>query len=432
MEMTRRRRRVVVDDRPLALAIGERLRTARKRAGLTQQALAGSRYTKAYISALETGVAKPSMAALNYLSERLGLPASTFVSNSDATWTRLQADLLLASGDFASAVDAYGDLLAASPSRIDRAGALVGMAEALCRLDRGAEAIKPASEAVAIFTELDRSVDRVHAEYWLAYGHHGAENTDEARSLLRKVLDGLRTDAAPDPDFHVRVLIALGVVEMAGDRLEAALAYLQEADGLAGDLDSRRRATFLQTLAVGYRRAGDHEAAIRAGIGALALFRQAEASIESAMIANQLALIYLDSGSFSHARDMARTGRDAMTQSGNDHLLAHIADTEARIALACGDMADAERLADEAIALSDRTSNRRAMLDGLVTKARILEDAGRPDDASDVFARAAGLVRSIGPASRRRDVLGAWADALARAGRHDQAYELMREALQAG
>jgi len=412
-----------VDDRPLALAIGERLRTARKRAGLTQQALAGSRYTKAYISALETGVAKPSMAALNYLSERLGLPASTFVSNSDATWTRLQADLLLASGDFESAVEAYGDLLAASPSRIDRAGALVGMAEALCRLDRAAEAIKPASEAIAIFTELDRSVDRVHAEYWLAYGHHGAENTDEARSLLRKVLDGLRTDAAPDPDFHVRVLIALGVVEMAGDRLEAALAYLQEADGLA---------TFLQTLAVGYRRAGDHEAAIRAGIGALALFRQAEASIESAMIANQLALIYLDSGSFSHARDMARTGRDAMTQSGNDHLLAHIADTEARIALACGDMADAERLADEAIALSDRTSNRRAMLDGLVTKARILEDAGRPDDASDVFARAAGLVRSIGPASRRRDVLGAWADALARAGRHDQAYELMREALQAG
>ena len=97
------------------MAIGERLRNARKRAGLTQQALAGSRYTKAYISALETGVAKPSMAALNYLSERLGLPASAFVSDSDATWTRLQADLLLASGDFEPALEAYGDLLAANP-----------------------------------------------------------------------------------------------------------------------------------------------------------------------------------------------------------------------------------------------------------------------------------------------------------------------------
>ena len=94
-------------------------------------------------------------------------------------------------------------------------------------------------------------------------------------------------------------------------------------------------------------------------------------------------------------------------------------------------MAGTERLADEAIALSDRTSNRRAMLDGLVTKARILEDTGRPEDASGLFERAAELVRSIGPASRRRDVLGAWADALARAGHHDRAYELMREALQA-
>ena len=38
---------------------------------MTQQQLAGERYTKAYISALETGIARPSMVALSYLSERL-------------------------------------------------------------------------------------------------------------------------------------------------------------------------------------------------------------------------------------------------------------------------------------------------------------------------------------------------------------------------
>src|SRR6266496_6124231 len=112
-----RRRRVVVDDRPLAAAIGARIRAARRRAGLTQQALARSRYTKAYISALETGVAKPSMAALNYLAERLGMPASAFVSDSETVWSRLDADLRLASGDYAAALDAYEDLLAAEPSR---------------------------------------------------------------------------------------------------------------------------------------------------------------------------------------------------------------------------------------------------------------------------------------------------------------------------
>ena len=42
-------------------------------------AAGGERYTKAYVSALETGIARPSMVALSYLSERLGLPPSHFL-----------------------------------------------------------------------------------------------------------------------------------------------------------------------------------------------------------------------------------------------------------------------------------------------------------------------------------------------------------------
>jgi tetratricopeptide (TPR) repeat protein len=72
------------------------------------------------------------------------------------------------------------------------------------------------------------------------------------------------------------------------------------------------------------------------------------------------------------------------------------------------------------------------LLDGLVTKARTLVDAGRGDEAIALFERAAEIVRSVGPSARRREVLGAWADTLAGMGRHDQAYELMREALQGG
>ena len=43
---------------------------------MTQQQLAEGRYTKAYISALEQGHAKPSMAALDFIAGRLGLPPS--------------------------------------------------------------------------------------------------------------------------------------------------------------------------------------------------------------------------------------------------------------------------------------------------------------------------------------------------------------------
>src|SRR5918996_281968 len=70
---TRTRKVIVVDNSHVARRVGERIRQARTRMGLTQRQLAQGRYTAAYISALERGLAKPSMAALTFLSERLGV-----------------------------------------------------------------------------------------------------------------------------------------------------------------------------------------------------------------------------------------------------------------------------------------------------------------------------------------------------------------------
>src|SRR3972149_3648908 len=75
MTETIRRRRVKFDDTPLARSIGARIRQARLRAGLTQQQLAGDRDTKAYVSALENGSSKPSMAALKHPGARPDAPA---------------------------------------------------------------------------------------------------------------------------------------------------------------------------------------------------------------------------------------------------------------------------------------------------------------------------------------------------------------------
>src|SRR5438093_3119914 len=428
---TMRRRRVVVDDRPLAAAIGSRIRSARHRAGLTQQALAGQRYTKAYISALETGVAKPSMAALNYLAERLGMPASAFVSDTETAWGLLDADLRLASGDFASALEAYQDLLAAEPSRAERPSLLLGQTEALCRLERGPEAIRPAAEAAQLFDEQGRRSERLYALYWQSFGHFRSDNADEARALLRTVLDEARQERAADPDLVVRALIAMAANLTRAGEADRALAYLNEADALAGDLDARRRAIFLQNVAIGYRDSGDHEAAIRAGLQSLALFREADAQLETAGIANSLALAYLEAGSLDRAGGMAKLARESLARLDDRRQLAHLADTEARIALARGDASSAERLADEAIELSRSTENRKALLDALQTKARALIAAARTDDAIALVEQAADLARSLTLMGRRREVLGAWADTLAKMGRHDQAYELMREALEA-
>ena len=126
--MTGTRTRIVVDDSVLAARIGGRIRAARLAAGLTQQQLAAGRYTKAYISALEKGHAKPSMAALDFIAGRLGMPASRFLSE-DTRWSRIEADLLLAVGPLGRGrrTPTQDQLEQQRPDRVGRAEALLGL-----------------------------------------------------------------------------------------------------------------------------------------------------------------------------------------------------------------------------------------------------------------------------------------------------------------
>src|SRR3990170_2780897 len=123
MVRTARRRVIVVDNRPLARRIGSAIRHARLRVGLTQAEVAKGRYTPAYISALERGLAKPSMAALTFVAERLGTPVRDLLAGEDLGPNRLEADLLLATGDNPAALDRYQTLLDTASDRRTRAEA---------------------------------------------------------------------------------------------------------------------------------------------------------------------------------------------------------------------------------------------------------------------------------------------------------------------
>jgi tetratricopeptide (TPR) repeat protein len=427
MTVTKSRRRVVVDDRPLARSIGGRLRQARLAVGLTQQQLAGDRYTKAYISALENGIAKPSMAALNYLAPRLGTTASEILADPSSAWARVEVDLAMATGDWTSALAGYTNLLESATDRRVRGDLLLAIAECLCRLDRPAEAIRPATEAATTFASLGRIADRTLAEYWLSSAHTQEDNAEEARSLLHGVLERVRSGIELGPDFETKVLIALANLEAYQGEPTKALAYAEEARGLVADLDTRRRGAFLAALAAAYRNGGDLEAAIRAGQQALALLRAAESELEVGHVENQLALAYAANGNLSRARSTIRHAREAARS--NPRLDALMADTEATVELDAGKAERALELAEEAILLSRSTEHSKALLDALATRARALSALGRNEDAAASFEEAADLAEKVAPASRRRQILSAWADTLAALGRHDEAYALARRAL---
>jgi hypothetical protein len=67
-----------------------------------------------------------------------------------------------------------------------------------------------------------------------------------------------------------------------------------------------------------------------------------------------------------------------------------------------------------------------------VTRAKILDQSGGGEAASAAWEAAVERVREHGPQGRLREVLSGWASSLAAQGQHERAYELTREALQAG
>ncbi|HEY7463478.1 MAG TPA: tetratricopeptide repeat protein [Candidatus Limnocylindria bacterium] len=416
-------------DAALARQIGERIREARRRAGLTQQQLAGERYTKAYVSALETGIARPSMVALSYLSERLGLPPSHFLDEQSPAWTRLEVDMKLAAGDWQGAADGYEALLSDTIDDQVRAEVLRGQAEALVRLDRGHDAVAAAAESARLFASLGRISDEALSRYWLAYGLYLSDAEADARSMLTGLLERARAGLRVEPEFEMRLLIALAAVESKLGNFAESLAHLEAARGMADDLDDRRRAMFLFNLAINYRETGDVEAAVRAGTQSLALLRAAGSSFESAQIQNDLAMAYLAMGNLPRARELAGQARHEFEAAGDERYLSAVLDTEARVALADGDAAAAVDLARESARLADGTGNRGVQLAAMLTEARALRSAGRVEEAEKRYASAAALAREGNAPSRLREVLREWAGLRAEGGDHRGAYELTSEAL---
>jgi len=422
------RRSLAAEDRDLARQIGTKLRTARHAAGLTQQQVAAGRYTKAYVSALENGLIKPSMAALRFLAVRLGTTPSELLAESDTRWARLDAELRLAAGDWQAAADAYRLLLDQSPQGAERGRVLAGLAEAILRLGGGLEVVSAASEASELLGRSGHVQEARLARYWLAAGHLNSDNSSEARRLLEQLLADDSESTPLEPDFKVRLLIGIASVLSHAGEPKRALALLEEARGIGADLDDRRRGALLHSLALGYRATGDMEAAIRTGLQSLALYRAADAIIEVAVIENELALIFMGLGNLAEARRHAMAARTEFERTKNDFGLAHVAETEGQIALAAGDAGMAGERGGVAVDLARRSGNHKAEISGLLTQARAHRLRGDPAAASEVLSAAAELARG-GPKPRLREILSEWSELMAETGDVTRAYELSREAL---
>lgn len=423
------RRVVVVDESELAKRIGERIREARTSRGLSQRQLAGERFTGQYISSLERGSAKPSMAAINYLAPRLGVTVNDLLDPTPGPWSRVEADLMLASGDVRGASDSYRALAAEAPSPTARAEALLGLAEALCRQNQGAEAIRHASEALELFSTAKRPIDAAWASYWLASAQFQTDNGPEARAILDGLLKQVRDGLQVEVGFKLRLLTSLAAVAGWSGEHQIALAYLEEGRDLIDALDPRVQAAYFFSLAQNYKSAGDLEAAVGAGVRSLALYEGLGARMEVSVLHNHLALTYLKLGNNKRAAKFATQAAAEAAALGDPQAQAWVAQTQAEIALATGDDAAALELAGRALALEAQGASADTVLDAHITIARAHRRAGDNSATRTAFEHATNRARTDASATRRRQVLAEFADFLTEIGDEREALALYRDAV---
>ena len=67
------------------MELGTRIRAARQELGLSQRQLCGEEITRNMLSQIENGSARPSMATLQYLAQKLGKPISWFLEEETVT-----------------------------------------------------------------------------------------------------------------------------------------------------------------------------------------------------------------------------------------------------------------------------------------------------------------------------------------------------------
>src|SRR5262245_55193536 len=104
---------------PRGSRLGERLRQLRVSAGLTQTELAGTRFSKEYVSQIERGKTQPTRETVKWLAGRLGVDAS-FLATGVSSDERARAEAILTRAealterrDYDDAIDAFTDALAA-------------------------------------------------------------------------------------------------------------------------------------------------------------------------------------------------------------------------------------------------------------------------------------------------------------------------------
>jgi tetratricopeptide (TPR) repeat protein len=419
-----------------AETIGQRLRRLRHERGLSQRELASPGVSYAYISRIEAGARRPSVKALRMLARKLGVSADYLETGSEIRDTdqrelriadaELELRLAEQPGEAESKLEELRDDALAAGDTVAAARANVALGLAAAASGRNADAIRRLESGLELSAVSPSARPDVYATLGRAYV--ATARSTEAVELFQRCLDEISTDAPEDLAAQVRfttylsyALTDLGDLDRAQSVLDTALAQADEMT------DAYSRVRLYWSLARLADLQGQPAAALDYVRRAIALLDVTDDTLHLARAHLLCGSILMSQGRTDDAGRHFDLAGQLLGPHPAPEDAANLHTDQSRYAAVLGNGDEAVRHARTALeAAGDEYQREKG--NALWALAEALALTGDDDGAHDAFGRATSLLAEQG---HRRDYIEAyraWGKFLRRAGREDEALEVLERA----
>lgn len=410
------------------IAVGERLKAARERAGLSQRQLSFAGCSPAYISRIESGDRIPSLQLLRELGRRLDVTEdylATGESPSDRGIALLEAEVALRLGELDEAEQMYAEARERAGDDLTRADAAAGLGQIAFRRGDPRTAMRRLEEALRLYGNDESHHPDLADTLGRCYAMIG--ELESAIAVFERCWKEAerRKDGLLALQFSVllaHALIDAGNLGRAEELLGSALAT-----GRSSESPSVRAQLFWSQSRLHAER-DDPETAVRYARRALELLLLTEDTYRTARAHQLLAYIELNRGNAEQALELLEQGWPLLEASGNKLERAQYRLEEARALAMLGRREEAGALAMQVSGLIADAAPEDAARSYTVLGS-VFEALDEPERAREVYELAADLLTQNNPNRYLIEVFGKLADLADAAGRKDEAYDYMKKAI---